>query len=196
MFPAYQDRLATSLFHVITLNQQPSCPRLIILLQSLENHVKPVYLTQQSVLSAKGSVYPHTPSSSSLTNYRHINPTSGNLLLYRHHSSVASSFPSFTVSQENVSSVLFGFVVVIVVFLSPFLCSIFQLKKYLNTNVESIFLYTDNPLSLFLDKLFNETTTTAPPEEVSHEESKEPFGETTNSIKLTTLQSDLEHVII
>lgn len=27
----------------------------------------------------------------------------------------------------------------------------------------------------FPDKLFNETTTTAPPEEVSHEESKEPF---------------------
>ena len=35
MFPAYQDTAATRLFHVITLNQQPSCPRWIVLLQSL-----------------------------------------------------------------------------------------------------------------------------------------------------------------
>ena len=49
------------------------------------------------------------------------------------------------------------------------------------TNVESVFLYADNPLCLFLDKLFNETTTVPPPEVVSHEESKEPFGKTNYS---------------
>ncbi|XP_010851652.1 PREDICTED: equatorin [Bison bison bison] len=48
---------------------------------------------------------------------------------------------------------------------------------------------TDLNFSLRNYKLFNETTTTAPPEIVSHEESKEPFGETTHSIKLTTLYS-------
>uniref|UniRef100_A0A8C6CE43 Uncharacterized protein n=1 Tax=Moschus moschiferus TaxID=68415 RepID=A0A8C6CE43_MOSMO len=42
---------------------------------------------------------------------------------------------------------------------------------------------TDLNFSLRNYKLFNETTTTAPPEVVSHEESKEPFETTTHSIK-------------
>lgn len=50
------------------------------------------------------------------------------------------------------------------------------------TNVESMFLYADNPLSLFLDKLVNETTT--PPSGKSNEDhSKNRF----QSIKVSTL---------
>ena len=89
-----------------------------------------------------------------------------------------SSFPSLKVSQENVNIFLFTFFILF-----------FKLgKKCIITNVESPFLSADNPLSLFLDKLINETTTLPPPERTENEEeSKESIEKNIHSIKATTL---------
>lgn len=62
----------------------------------------------------------------------------------------------------------------------------FSLKIYLITDVESVFLNADNALSLFLDKLVNETTV-SPPGKPSEEYPKEHSEKSLQSIKVTTL---------
>lgn len=51
----------------------------------------------------------------------------------------------------------------------------------------SIFVYADNLLSLFADKLINETTTSFPGKSTSEENSRETFGGKNRSIKVSTL---------
>lgn len=153
-------------------------------------------LIQQIFHTVKGSLWLHAPSFSSLLQIRGI-LTSPQATHYHTNiilQSLLLSPPLRYLRKMSTSFSLFFFCFDIFCLLFFYF---FQLKKCLITNVESLFLYADNPLCLFIDELFNETMTLPPPETVSNEEeSKEPIEKTIHGIKVTILQSDLELIII
>ena len=110
-------------------DQQPTCPEVTVSLQGLFREPWEANASH-SIDVPYCQIKPVAPRSQfflTLANYRHINPTSGDPLSHKHHSSKPSSFPSFKVSQENINIFLF-FCLSVLIFLSPFLL-FFSLKN-------------------------------------------------------------------
>lgn len=138
-------------------------------------------LIQQVFLTSRGGLWPHASSLFSLLQI------SGILIppqATQYHKNFIPQCPLLSppLSYLRKMSTSFSFFSCLLFFV-PF----FRLKICLITDVASISLHADNPLSLFLDQLVNETTT-APPESVTNEEEtfEEPTENNIPSIKVTT----------